>query len=321
MIRNLLILKNLKVQNANALSSSFTIGFPAITAWIGAVHALQRKLNKNKYFEDLKFGKAAILCHEIDLQSSDKNIIGMKLNHISRDDKDKAKNSNFKLSSTIPEARCHLDVSLIIEYSNSSIEFEEIEKKVKNILPTMKFAGGDLLDFKNVFTYGFDENKGYIGEFRKLRRKLGLGFLIIERRDLIEQETKNGVDAVDALIDYLKITKIEVEDKTDNKAEDKVEEKPENKKVVYERKTKGWLVPISTGFYALRDPTSPVEGQRDKNYKHCFVESVVTLGEFRFMSSSSFDTLDKIFWSYKYDKENGLYVCTQNFENKNEINN
>ncbi len=313
MTRNLLILKNLKIQNANALSSSFTIGFPAITAWLGAVHALQRKLNKNKDFEDLKFGKTAILCHEIDLQTSGENIIGTKLSHISRDDKDKANNSNFKLPSTIPEARCHLDVSLIIEYSNSSIESEEIEKKVKNILHTMKFAGGDLLSYKDVLINKFDENQNYIGQFRKLRRKLGLGFFIIERRDLIEQETKNGVDAVDALIDYLKITKTEVEDKAKGKIE--------NKKVVYERKTKGWLVPISTGFYALRDPTSPVEGQRDKNYKHCFVESVVTLGEFKFMSSSSFDTLDKIFWSYKYDKENGLYVCTQNFENKNEINN
>ncbi|WP_415735253.1 type I-F CRISPR-associated protein Csy2, partial [Legionella pneumophila] len=44
---NLILLPSIRVQNANALSSPFTIGFPAMTGWLGGVHALQRKLNTN----------------------------------------------------------------------------------------------------------------------------------------------------------------------------------------------------------------------------------------------------------------------------------
>ncbi len=44
-IKRVLLLPHIKVNGANALSSPFTIGFPAMTAWLGAVHALQRKVN------------------------------------------------------------------------------------------------------------------------------------------------------------------------------------------------------------------------------------------------------------------------------------
>lgn len=39
-----LLLPEIQIQNANALSSLCTIGFPAMTAWMGAVHALERKV-------------------------------------------------------------------------------------------------------------------------------------------------------------------------------------------------------------------------------------------------------------------------------------
>jgi len=36
MIKRVLIIPHILVHNANALSSPFTIGFPAMTAWLGA---------------------------------------------------------------------------------------------------------------------------------------------------------------------------------------------------------------------------------------------------------------------------------------------
>ena len=53
MRKQYLLLSNLHIHNANAMSSSYTIGFPAITGWLGAVHALERNLNANG-FPDLK---------------------------------------------------------------------------------------------------------------------------------------------------------------------------------------------------------------------------------------------------------------------------
>ena len=41
-----LLISRLRIHNANAMSSTLTIGVPAMTAWLGAVHALERKLGE-----------------------------------------------------------------------------------------------------------------------------------------------------------------------------------------------------------------------------------------------------------------------------------
>ena len=63
-----IVIPHLKIQNANALSSPFTIGFPAMTAWLGGVHALQRKLNEQN-FQTLAFKSVGVVCHHMDLQT------------------------------------------------------------------------------------------------------------------------------------------------------------------------------------------------------------------------------------------------------------
>lgn len=67
-IRKILLLSHLKIHNANALSSSLTIGFPAMTAWLGAAHALQRKLNQSR-FKSIVFTGIGVVCHKMDLQT------------------------------------------------------------------------------------------------------------------------------------------------------------------------------------------------------------------------------------------------------------
>lgn len=39
-----LVIRKMQIHNANAMSSTYTIGVPAMTAWLGAVHALERKV-------------------------------------------------------------------------------------------------------------------------------------------------------------------------------------------------------------------------------------------------------------------------------------
>ncbi|MEX3012129.1 type I-F CRISPR-associated protein Csy2 [Acinetobacter baumannii] len=62
-----LLIPHLKLHNANAMSSPYTIGFPAMTAWLGAVHALQRKLQTKDC--DVALTKVAVSCHEFNLQT------------------------------------------------------------------------------------------------------------------------------------------------------------------------------------------------------------------------------------------------------------
>ena len=64
----LLILPHIKIHNANALSSPFTIGFPAMTAWLGFTHALERKLNQAG-LNDLLLHSAAVVSHQCDVQT------------------------------------------------------------------------------------------------------------------------------------------------------------------------------------------------------------------------------------------------------------
>ena len=40
MMKTYIVLPDVQIHNANAMSSTYTIGFPAMTAWLGAVHAL-----------------------------------------------------------------------------------------------------------------------------------------------------------------------------------------------------------------------------------------------------------------------------------------
>ena len=287
-MKNILLIPYIQIHNANALSSPYTIGFPAMTAWLGAVHALQRQLKtRNDDFDDLEFKSVGVVCHDINLQThkghSDfvYSIIG------TGNPLDKSGNR----PSFIEEARCHLTVSLIIEYACDYDQdlTEHVDQLIKGKL---KFAGGDVITAKTPETFEIDS-----ANQKQLITKLMPGFCLIERRDLMQQAMTEGKDAIDALLDYLTI-------KHNNKIDD-------SGKVTWtsSRKTKGWIVPIATGFHGISDLGS-AENQRDPDTLHRFAESIVTLGEF--IMPYRIDNLDNMLWHTHADVENNLYLCQQN---------
>ncbi len=287
-MKNILLIPYIQIHNANALSSPYTIGFPAMTAWLGAVHALQRQLKiRDDDFEDLDFKSVGVICHDINLQTHKGNsdfiysIVG------TGNPLDKSGNR----PSFIEEARCHLTVSLIIEYSCDYDQdlTEHVDQLIKGKL---KFAGGDIITVKPSETFEIDsENQ------KKLITKLMPGFCLVERRDLMQQTMLEGQDAIDALLDYLTI-------KHNSKTDD-------NGKVTWasSRKTKGWIVPIATGFQGISD-LGFAENQRDQDTLHRFAESIVTLGEF--IMPYRIDNLDNMLWHAHVDIESNLYLCQQN---------
>lgn len=94
-----------------------------------------------------------------------------------------------------------------------------------------------------------------------------LGHVLIERRDLVIQSMQDGKDALDSVLDYLKVTHSSIQD--------------EDGKVTWtsKRKAQGWLVPIAVGFQGISE-LGHAKNQRDVNTLHRFAESVLTLGEF-----------------------------------------
>ena len=67
-MKRILLIPRIKIHNANALSSPYTIGFPAMTAWLGATHAFERKLKETE-FSEVQLKSMAVVCHSIDLQT------------------------------------------------------------------------------------------------------------------------------------------------------------------------------------------------------------------------------------------------------------
>lgn len=284
-MKTILLLPRIQIQNANALSSPYTIGFPAMTAWLGAIHALQRKLNQAG-FEALEFKSIGVACHDLNLQTHKGrgdyvySIIGTG-NPLDKDGGRPA---------FIEEARCHLTVSVIIECDGLPWEENELLAILPTHLHQLKLASGDILNFGNPEFLTIDDENAH----RKLMRKLMPSYVLIERRELMTEAMGNGQDAIDTLLDYLTVQHrcIETEDGT-------VE-------WTRKRKTNGWIVPIATGFHGISD-LGKADNSRDATIPHRFAESVVTLGEFKM--PHRIKKPDDMLWRYHFDLENNLYLC------------
>ena len=289
-----LIIPKLKVHNANALSSPFTIGFPAMTAWLGAVHALQRKLNQQSV--QAEFQGVGVVCHKCDLQTyqgMDDFVQSIVIAANPLVPKRKRKKGEpweqFERPSFIEEARCHLLVSMVIEIPEMSGAAQKAitENIEAHLSGRMKIAGGDIMGFDTPYiSNNFDD----------FRNKLMPGYAIVERRDLMEQAMAEGQDALDAMLSFLTVSNTCIQD--------------ENGKVTWQRKRKqkGWFVPIATGFQGI-SPLGIAKNQRDQDTPHRFAESLVTLGEFKmpYRMNDAYEFL----WYYQADLDNCNYLCQQ----------
>jgi CRISPR-associated protein Csy2 len=316
-IKQILLIPHLKVHNANALSSPFTIGFPAMTAFLGCVHALQRKLNKQGI--DVSFEAVGVVSHEANLQSYKgdndfvHSIIGTGNPLEPKSDKDKP-DGNAVRSSFIEEARIHLDVSLIVEFSGiSSDQRDELVEATDHLLQAnMKLAGGDIQSLGPLQLHLIDRNDDE--SLSRFQRQLMPGYVLIERRELMQKAMEEGQDAIDAMLDYLAIHHhCEIVGNADNSLDTGNSTNVENiswtsaRKLVNE-KSAGWIVPIATGFHGISE-LGKAKNQRDEDTPHRFAESVITLGEFKM--PHRIKNVEHMLWRYNYADDQGLYLCHQ----------
>ena len=294
MRKQYLLLSNLHIHNANAMSSSYTIGFPAITGWLGAVHALERNLNANG-FPNLRLKKTAISCSECSVQwyrgpGDYKWSICGTANPL------KKKGSGFERPPFVEEPRCELRANLLIEMSGYQDEYrEELLQCVAKQLARLKIAGGDIvneMDSSCLKILSLAPEKET--DRRKMNYALRPGFVIRSRRGLLLNYQAG--DSLDGLLSAMKVICHL--------------EKDTNGKVVgsqYEKyKSDGWLVPIVVGFKDISGKCK-VDNQRTYEYEHHFVEPIATIGEF--VLPYRCESVSEFMWSYRYDAENGLYLC------------
>lgn len=292
MTDRMLLIPHIRVQNANALSSPFTIGFPAMTAWLGAVHALQRKLNDKRV--PVSFDGVGVVSHDFGLQTYkgpgdyEYSIIGTA-NPLDK---------NGKRPSFIEEARCHLEVSLVIQYSGiDKLEEVVVADKISECLKgQLKMAGGDIFSL---------DPPAFYRDFASLKPNLMPGYALIERRELMIEAMEHGQDALDAMLDYLAIHH-RCEQQEGN-GETTITWTSQRKSTG-ENQQSGWIVPIATGFHGISELGQALN-QRDPDIPHRFAEAVVTLGEFKMVYK--LQRLEELFWRYSYDADSNLYLCQQ----------
>ena len=291
MSRDYLVIPRVNIHNANALSSPFTIGFPAMTAWLGAAHALQRKLQQQQV--NIEFLSVGVVSHQFELQTykGEGDYVHSIIGTANPLDKSGAR------PAFIEEARCHLQVSLIIAVPEmSGEEQQQLTTAVERILHArMKIAGGDIFTFQSPYISN---------QFDDFKNKLMPGYALVERRDLMIEAMESGKDALDALLSFLTVKNHCQHD--------------DNKRVKWDREklNKGWLVPIATGFHGISELGSAIN-QRDSDCPHRFAESLVTLGEF--VMPYRIESAEDMLWQYQTDLNTNQYIC-QAVEKKQAFN-
>ena len=292
-MKQLLLIPRLKIHNANALSSPYTIGFPAMSAWLGFMHNLQRQLTSD--FQELKFEGIVVSCHEINLQTyKGKNDFNSSIIATGN-----PLDKNGKRPSFIEEARCDLEVSIAIEYQGlDQRNFDDFREKLITLIHKSKIASGDVINFNSekIKPFKILEMK----DFRAFIRHLMPGFCLVSRRDLMQQEMEQGQGAIDSLLESLKTTTTINIDKNA-----KIEK-------LFSRKESGWIVPIAVGYQGISELSSATNA-RDNTTPHRFAESVITLGEF--IMPYRFNKIDEMLWRYKADLTNDLYLCDNQYPN------
>ncbi|MCT4627552.1 type I-F CRISPR-associated protein Csy2 [Halodesulfovibrio sp.] len=290
---SLLILKNIRVENANAVAG-FTYGFPAITQFLGFVHALSRSTEKT---HGVTLTRCSVMAH-------DHQIHAHQAGYWSDWAFSQTRNPLLKTGATAPiveEGRMHMTVSLIIECENLSAGNTEKENEFCSHLFELaqqhKLAGGRITTIGRCYASAMPDEDT---DIRKLLRPLLPGFLLADRTDYLQkhfQEHAHSKNMLEAWLDFVTIQR-ECVEHPDNEIEWNRLEKPE----------KGYLVPVTIGYKRLTECCEPgsVLNARNATVPFSFVEAVFSIAEW--LSPSRINSMDEVLWEYKYDDP--YYVCT-----------
>ncbi|MCB1775861.1 MAG: type I-F CRISPR-associated protein Csy2, partial [Candidatus Competibacteraceae bacterium] len=281
----LLILPRLQIQNANAISGPLTWGFPAPTAFTGFVHALERRLCEGSPYDfgEVRegFDGVGIVCHGFQPQVAQPagrrtRVFCLTRNPVGKDGAPLA---------LVEEGRAHLEITLIIAVKDGFGEYdgEEFARTAHHLAQGMRLAGGSLLPARPGERYAArwqvlpDDLDGQKDLFRKLRRRLLPGFVLVQRDDLLAEHLaeirvhQSDATALDALLD---LSRLNIEPVGPDPAQ------PEE--TLWQiRKRPGWLVPLPIGYAGLSPlyRSSDVENTRDDHTPFRFVESLYSLGQ------------------------------------------
>jgi len=300
----LLILPRLRIQNANAISSPLTHGFPSMTAFLGLMWALQRKLAARPDF-DLQLTSIGVICHDFDEQVTEGGYT--KAFRLTRNPVDK----DGGTAAIVEEGRIHLDITLVFGVSGTLVNEGDTElaaaaKWIADAVSQMRVAGGTMLPparngrWAQPQLLTIPEDPSERGPwFRTLRRRWLPGFALVCRDDLLA-EARNAADpSATALDAWLHLSRFNWSPPAEPDAET-------GKFVWHHDRTQGWIVPIPVGYGVLAEhPPGSVANARDPNLPFRFVESLYAIGQW--IGPHRLQSLRELLWYADHDPAAGLY--------------
>ncbi|MDO5693431.1 MAG: type I-F CRISPR-associated protein Csy2 [Pseudomonadota bacterium] len=324
----ILVLPHLRVQNANAISSPLTHGFPAITQFVGLMWALERKLVQAGV--PLHLHGVGVICHHHQEQVAQGYVRTFNLtrNPVSKDG---------STAAIVEEGRIHLDVTLIFSVSERRIAgsipmlvsdgtdaMQAWAQKTGEVLASMRVAGGSVLPTRPVrrrrvrpwMAVLSEKSQEQDQQFRQWRRQWLPGFALVGRDDLLTnrltemRKRQLDVTLLDAWLHAARFNHEPLPPKADKKT-------PTNDKVRWGDPLRGagsgWTVPIPVGYASLseRHAAGTVRNARDASTPLRFVESIYSFGEW--VGPHRLAHLDQLLWHAEFDEAQGVYRCRNNY--------
>jgi CRISPR-associated protein Csy2 len=290
----------IKISGANAISSPITYGFPAITGFVGAVHALSRKIPSE---QELALDGVLVASHDCQVNAyrphdfADYTFVQAR-NPVKK---------NGETASIIEEGKVNLVVSLLIEVKASRQGRRQLGENesefiawAREQLMKQRIAGGSVQSIQQVKL--FSRNTGE----KEIFSNLLPAFVLTEAKsDLIAitqkmQEQNPQTTMLDALIEVGTLHHVPVTDDKGN-----VSWTTQSVKT-----GRGWLVPIPVGFQGINPAFDAGEltNCRSHEYPSQYTECLYSLGKWVF--PYRLENIENCFWRYA-NVESDLYLVTQ----------
>jgi len=314
----LLVLPHLRIQNANAISSPLTHGFPSMTAFLGFMWALERRLAHTEFAIGLQ--SVGVICHDFEEQVTEGGYV--KAFRLSRNPVDK----DGSTAAIVEEGRIHLNVTLVFGANGHFTQQDDayrqrIAEGVASIVSGMRLAGGSVFATtppdrtRRPSLRMLDQDRGVASDtFRRWRRHWLPGFALVARDDLLQQRIRRnqntpGASALDAWLDLSRFNWRSQSIETRNERTGEIRQRVE---WTHDR-TEGWIVPIPVGYSALSEASPPgsVRNARDASTPFRFVESLYSIGQW--IGPHRLSHPDQLLWYAHSDEAQGLYRCRNDY--------
>lgn len=289
--------------DANAISSPLTFGFPAVTGFTGAFHALSRTMMTDVRFANLTLGGVLLACYEC----TPKIYRASKYRDYSFNQTRNPLKKDGSTASIVEEGKCNLVMSFAVEVQAhdpiSEQTGQELAQFLSQVIFRQRIAGGSVMSIAK------KEPVRYF-DFAKVHEIIPLlmpAFVLMdassEFSELIAkaQSQNPKTTPLDVLLDVCTLHHIPEPDRNGD-----THWHTESIKKGY-----GWLVPMPMGYQAISEQfdAGKMANVRNPEYPSQYVEAIYGLGKWVYPHHLK-NSLETAFWRQQYD-EPGLYLLTQ----------